>query len=172
MMSNELLHSFEVQIIQMPSKDNGHHAVCNTRAIFPSGQKFMAIGEAVGSSENDLPAQGLLQQAAEDGRKRAMEFAAVHAAPATALLGRVGSAARGMIDVAPAAVSSAVLPQSAASGKPISDKQKRLIETTAMYNKKNLDDAESAAQALYGRSIAELTTMEVTPILNALKGKE
>lgn len=54
-------------------------------------------------------------------------------------------------------------------GGPITDKQKRFIETTAQYNGKSLAEAEAISQELYGCPIAELTTKDVNPILDKLK---
>jgi hypothetical protein len=67
------IHSSEIQVIQIPTKDNGFHAICHARISTSSGQIFSAIGEAVNEKDDNLSVKGLLQQAEQNGFNRAMK---------------------------------------------------------------------------------------------------
>lgn len=153
---NTPLNSCEIFVSQIPSKDNGFHAVCTTRIVSPEGRTFAAIGEAVGAA--DASEQSLLQRAGQNGYDRAVELMRHHDGSAGVTQGEPSPPWK------PTPAKS-----KPSSGGPITDRQKRFIETTAMHHGKNLGDAESIAQELYGRTINELTTKEVNPILDKLK---
>ena len=153
---NITLNSCEISISQIPNKENGFHAVCTTRIVSASGQTFAAIGEAVGG-DNDSD-QSLLQRAGQCSYDRAVALMRQHT------------------DSSCSNYSSTPLPWKPASarpksstGGPITDKQKRLLETTAHHNGKTLQDAEAISQELYNRPINNLTTKEVNPILDRLR---
>jgi hypothetical protein len=71
-MSN--IQSNEIQIIQIPGKENGFHAICHARIATSTGQIFSAIGEAISENGDNASAKGLLQHAAQDGFNRAMKW--------------------------------------------------------------------------------------------------
>jgi hypothetical protein len=71
-MSN--IQSNDVQVIQIPTKENGFHAICHTRISTTSGQVFSAIGEAVKEKNDSYPAKCLLQHAAQDGFNIALKW--------------------------------------------------------------------------------------------------
>jgi hypothetical protein len=153
---NTPLNAHEVFIAQIPNKDNGFHAVCTTRIVSPEGRSFAAIGEAVGEDEGSD--QSLLQRAGQNGYDRAVELMRQHARSNYA----IEAETRPSWKPTPAKSKRFV-------GGPITDKQKRFIETTAMHNGKTLEDAEAISQELFGRSITELTTKDANPILEKLK---
>jgi hypothetical protein len=66
------IHSRHVAIQQSPSEDNHFHAICYVTITTSPGQSVVAIGEAKGHSWDDV--QGLLQQAEQNGYKRAIEL--------------------------------------------------------------------------------------------------
>jgi hypothetical protein len=150
------LNAYEVFVTQIPNKVNGFHAVCTTRIVSPDGRIFAAIGEAVG--DNDATDQSLLQRAGQNGYDRAVELMSQHAG--TSRISQVETKA-------PWQPTQAKFKQSV--GGPITDKQKRFIETTAMHNGKTLGDAEAISQELFGCPIAALTTKDANPILEKLK---
>lgn len=151
-----LLNACEIFPSQIPAKENGFHAVCTARIVSPSGQTFTAIGEA--ASEDNASELTPLQRAGQCAYDRAVELMRRH----------VGSESS-----EPASSQAPWQPTPAkprrAIGGPITDKQKRFLETTAMHNGKTLEDAEAIAMELYGRSIDRLTTKEVNPVLDRLK---
>jgi hypothetical protein len=69
-MSN--IQSSEIQVIQIPAKDNGFHAICHARLATSTGQIFSAIGEAICGKDDTHTVKGLLQQAEQDGISRAL----------------------------------------------------------------------------------------------------
>ena len=150
------LNACEISILQIPTKDNGFHAVCIARVVSPAGQAFTAIGEAFG--ETDDLGQSSLQRAEQCARNKAIELMQNHAGqtspdqPAPASGWEITS-----------------VKTKRPAGGAITDRQKRFIETTAMCNGKTLNDAEAISQKLYGRPISKLITTEVNPILDQLK---
>lgn len=153
---NTPLNTCEISISQIPTKDNGFHAVCIARVVSPYNQAFTAIGEAFGKTD-DL-GQSSLQRAEQCARDKALELMQNHAGPASSTH-PVPVSARGSMPI------HAKHPV----GRPITEKQKLLIENTAFYNKKTSEDAEMISQELYGRPVDKLTTTEVNPILDRLR---
>ena len=153
----------EIFIAQVPNKDNGYHAVCTTRIVSASGQVFTAIGEFQG--EDEASGQSALQRAAQSGFERAVELMRSQAG---AMDASTATTQPPWDEAAP--ISQPTTKRSSKiGGKPITEKQKWLIETTAFYNGKSREEAEMISQKLYERPISALTTKEVNPILDILK---
>ena len=150
------LNACEIFPSQIPDKENGFHAVCTARIVSPSGQTFTAIGEA--ASEGNASELTPLQRAGQCAYDRAVELMQRHGGSKSC----ESPAQQVPWQPTPAKSRRAV-------GGPITDKQKRFLETTAIFNGKTLDDAEAIALEMYGRSIDGLTTKEVNPVLDRLR---
>ena len=150
------LSACEIFPSQIPAKENGFHAVCTARIVSSSGQTFTAIGEA--ASEDNTSEQTPLQRAGQCAYDRAVELMRRHVCSASS------EPTVSQIPWQPTPAKSR-----RAVGGPITDKQKRFLETTAMHNGKTIEDAEAIAMELYGRPIDGLTTKEVNPVLDRLK---
>jgi len=148
----------EISPVQIPSPENGFHAVCTSRIVLSSGETFSTVGEAVG--DDNGPDQTLLQHAGQRAYDWALELMRRH---------EDSGCAEPSVRQAPCQPKSSPAPSRQNASKPITDKQKRFIEITAAQNGKTLQDAEHIALQLYKRPIHELTTREVNPILDELK---
>ena len=146
------IFSKEIIINQLPSKDNGFVAICSARVTFTNGQIFSNMGIANGSVENNY--EDALIVAEQNAFNNAMQSAISHASTAIPHANQTAYQNRG---------------KQKSGSNPITDKQKRLIETTAQHNGQDWDDAQAISQQLHGKSIEKLTTKEVNPILEELE---
>ena len=147
------IFSKEIIINQLPSKDNGFVAICSARVTFTNGQIFSNMGIANGSVENNY--EDALTVAEQNAFNNAMQSALAHASTAMPFTNPTSYQNYDR--------------QKQQGTKPISDKQKRLIETTAMHNSQTWDDAQVISQQLHGKPIEKLTTKQVNPILEELE---
>lgn len=149
------INNYEVSVVQIPNKGNNFHAICTARIISPTGQSFSSIGEAFGETNDQ--GQSSLMRAEQCACERAVERMENHVSKANSpqLYPGSGWATTPVKNKRPV-------------GGPITDKQKWLIGDIAAKNGKTLHDAESISQELYSRPISQLTTKEVTPILDKL----
>ena len=142
-----------ITISQLPSAANNYTAVCIVQVTLSNDQVFSSVGIATGSTENNCG--DILAAAEQDAFNNAMQSATSHASTTMPFTNPTSYQNYDR--------------QKQQGTKPITDKQKRLIETTAMHNSQTWDNAQAISQQLHGKPIEKLTTKEVNPILDELE---
>ena len=137
-----------ITISQLPSAANNYTAVCIVQVTLSNDQVFSSVGIATGSTENNCG--DILAAAEQDAFNNAMQSATSHISTAIPYANQTAYQNN---------------KKQKSGSNPITDKQKRLIETTAQHNGQDWNNAQAISQQLHGKPIEKLTTKEVNPIL-------